>query len=429
MHPRRVLRALLTPLAGAAMAVACFGGCHPSAPPSDGRGSVCKIDVGSPEAVRRARFGLDPKREHTVKADLEAVASVHVLVGVLEAELLAACEGIARDLGATDESLRHEEGPGKRVERACGVARELLGKAKAEVKGSLTMEFAPPVCGVSLTELARCVDACDPRPDQATRAPTCVGGETSGQCPGACNGDCSAPGGGICTSHCNGRCRGTCSEGFEGVCPGALEGTCDGICLGACEGVMTDGKCVGTCRGTCKGRARGVCGGMGEGTCRGACVGTCEGACASHGALCEGTCRGSCSSPLVEPRCSGWVEVAGADRTCQTSCQALGIAKGTCTPAKARFVVEGDQVYPFLAVTERHFPRVLKVTLGMKAKTTSVSDEAKVAVAHLLGMAKSDAALRDATAACLKAAEKLRQDDAVTLARSTGVFASGRSRD
>ena len=129
------------------------------------RGGIRKCpDLKDPQAILKASFGLKGDMEGKVKAALSASAELQGLAAVIEADVVGACSGLAKDLGATDADLKTDDsGPGKKAEHACNVAVKFLGTAKAEAKaaGALTVKVTPPVCSASMSATADCAASCD----------------------------------------------------------------------------------------------------------------------------------------------------------------------------------------------------------------------------------------------------------------------------
>lgn len=251
-----------------------------------------------------------------VDALLESTAKLNVTANAIEADVLAACNGIATDLGAASAPD---------VETACMNASTAIdGVLAANASITLVVEVVPAVCTVNAEATATCAAMCDASFDATATPPTCEGGMLSGSCSAMCTGSCTVEGSVDCTGSCSGTCTGSCSATVEGSC----DGTCNGQCEGTCSAMDGDGNCMGTCDGTC----RGQCMGTVTGSCGGECMGSCMGSCrADVTGMCDGRCTGECSVDFEAPRCEGGEVNVMADAECQASCEADASFDAECT--------------------------------------------------------------------------------------------------
>ena len=185
-------------------------------------------DISSIEAITKidfaAEFGVDAKIGGEIKGGLEAAALLKGFADKLDADLVAACGGLATDLGKPGD---YKKGPD-----ACKAAISAMGDIRGKLGGSakIALQIEPPRCSASL--------------------------DVAAKCDGTCKGSCDAKFSGTCGGECNGKCNGksmkggTCSGKCEGKCSAQAEGTCGGSCSGSCA-MKAAGKCSGTCSGDC----------------------------------------------------------------------------------------------------------------------------------------------------------------------------------
>ena len=276
-------------VAVAPLLVDCGGG-MPGVPGPPGG---CEVDIANPQAIMDAQFGLDASIEGKLKAGLAAGANLQKLAVQIEGDVAAACGGLAKDLGASDEDIApKEEGPGKKAEAACNAAVKMIGEVKAKAAGSLTVDVVPPKCSASMDAMADCAATCDANIEPGKAEVSCEGGEISGSCEAECNGTCTLEAGAECEGSCGGSCEGSCEADFSG--------TCEGKCDGKCDGKDSKAECKGTCEGKCEGTGKGKCGGTCKGKCDASCTMEAKGEC-------KGSCSGECSVEMKAPKCSGEV--------------------------------------------------------------------------------------------------------------------------
>lgn len=329
----------------------------------------CPANIADASAIMSANFGLEGELEGKVKAALAAGANLQAIAGEVEGEVVAACTGLAKDLGASDADLAPPaEGPGKKAEAACNVASKLIGDFKAKVKGKLVVDVKPPKCEASLDASVDCAAKCDASIKPGEVKATCEGGEISGQCDAKCEGKCTVDASAACEGSCSGSCSGECSA--------EISGKCDGTCDGKCDGKDTKGKCAGTCDGKCKGKADAQC----NGTCKGSCSASCE---MQAKGECKGSCSGKCSVEMKEPKCSGTVKPPEMSAECKANCDAEVNGKAECTPASVFVKIDGaadaDAALKLKAALTKNLPALLKISMGMKGKLEGVTGSVKAA--------------------------------------------------
>jgi hypothetical protein len=152
----------------------------------------CPANIADASAIMSANFGLEGELEGKVKAALAAGANLQAIAADVEAEVVTACSGLAKDLGAKDDDLKpKEDGPGKKAEAACDLATKLIGEFKAKAKGKVVVDVKPPKCEASLDASVDCAAKCDATVKPGEVKATCEGGEISGQCDAKCEGKCT----------------------------------------------------------------------------------------------------------------------------------------------------------------------------------------------------------------------------------------------
>jgi len=360
----------------------------------------CPANIADASAIMSANFGLEGELEGKVKAALAASANLQAISAEVEGEVVAACSGLAKDLGAKDEDLKPKsDEPGKKAEAACDVAAKLVGEFKAKAKGKVVVDYQKPKCEASMQASVDCAAKCDAKVKPGEVKATCEGGEISGQCDAKCEGKC--------TVEAAANCEGTCSGSCKGECSAEISGKCDGDCNGKCDGKDSKGKCAGVCDGKCKGKADAQC----NGTCKGSCSASCE---MTAKGECKGSCSGKCSAEFKEPKCSGTVKPPEVSAECKANCDAEVNGKAECKPPAVFVKVEGaadaEASAKLKAALTKNLPALLKISIGMKDKLASVTGSVKTAVEGAKAAVTSggDAALKVGScfAASLEASAK-----------------------
>lgn len=330
------------------------GGGVPGRP---GGGAQCG-DFGTTDGIARidfqGKYKLAADAALRLQASLKAAAALENISSDLEADLMGVCAGLAADLGAS--------GSYGSVKEACDAASAALtdvrGKLGARV--AIHVAYTPPVCRASMSAMAECTASCTASVDPGEVKVECEGGKLSGQCSGRCEGRCDVEAG----ARCSGVCKGECTADFSG--------RCDGTCNGKCDGKNSTGHCAGKCTGSC------------DLVADGQCKGTCKGACEIKGkAECSGTCTGSCSVEMQAPQCTGTARPPQASAECQGSCQAQVEAKAECIEPQVSVNVsaaaEADLATRYQAALDKHLPRLLRISIGMKDRLLRVADSAQAA--------------------------------------------------
>lgn len=355
-------------------------------------------DVSSLEAIAKidfaAEFGLDAKVGGQIKGGLEAAAQLKGFAGKLDADLAAACGGLATDLGKPGT---YATGPDA-CKAAVSAMGDIRGKLGASAKISLFVE--PPRCSASLDAMAACVGKCDASVDPGSVEVKCEPGKLSGTCEAECSGSCQMD----VAAKCEGKCTGSCDAKFSG--------TCGGECNGKCDGKSQKG-------GTCSGKCEGKCSAQAEGTCGGSCSGSCA---LKAAGKCSGTCSGDCSVAMKAPKCDGKIEPPKASAECNAKCDADISAKLECTPAKVGLNVVGGAdaalVAQYKGAIEKNLPAVLKIAIGMKDQAMGVAGNVKTVVEGVqktVVSLKSDPKVGARLTACVAAPFKAAFDAAASV--------------
>lgn len=316
-------------------------------------------DVSSVRAIAQfdwaGEFGIDAKAAAKVSAGLQAAISLQGFAAKLDADLKAACGGLATDLGAN--------GPWRTGEEACKAASSAMGKLKAEMGGkiAISLDVQPPHCSASMNAMADCVAECDVDLEPGSVAVECEAGKLSGECSAQCTGRCDLK----ASAKCDGTCSGSCSASFSG--------SCGGDCKGKCDGSDVDGACKGKCEGSCSANA--------EGSCGGSCSGSCQ---MDTAAQCDGQCTGGCSVEMKAPRCEGEITPPKASAECNASCDASVSAELQCSKPRIALQVDGAAnaaaAAKFTAALEANLPAILQIAVGMKDQSLRVAGSVKEVV-------------------------------------------------
>jgi len=372
-------------------------------------GDIAKVaggcpDVTSIEAIASIdfvkEFGLDVATAGQIKGGLQASAQLEAFAGKLDADLAAACGGLATDLGKPGD---YKKGPD-----ACKAAIAAMGEIKAKIGASAKISLAiePPRCSASLDAMAECVGKCDASVDPGSLEVKCEPGKLSGSCEAECSGTCQME----AAAKCEGTCQGSCDAKFSGTCGGECNGKCNGK-------TQKGGACSGKCEGKCSAQA--------EGSCGGSCSGSCK---LKAAAKCSGTCTGDCSVAMKAPKCEGKVEPPKASAECNASCETEVSAKLECTPAKVSLVIEGGAdaaaVAQFKAAIEKNLPAVLKIAIGMKDSAMSVAGNVKAVIGGVQKVVvklKSDPKIGARLTACVAAPFKGAIDAAASVTANVDV--------
>ncbi len=354
--------ALVMPAIGAA------GKMARSCPDTDNAEALDQFDFAG-------QFSLPVDVASKVKTSVEAAVEMTAIASQINAGLLDACGGIAKDLGdATAYPSGHA---------ACEGAMKAIADTKAKLgkTASLDLEIGAPQCGVDVTAYGNCAARCDAKVTPGSASFQCEG-SLQGTCSGQCKGDCQL----AASASCGGECSGACEESVSGTCGGACKGTCDGKATPTGGGA----KCAGKCEGKCSSRVKGACGGD--------CSGSCQ---MSDGASCAGTCTGDCSVSMSAPRCTGTVKPPAMSASCKAKCEAQIQAKASCTPPHVWIKISGaaDELAAarLRDTIEKNMPAILDVGRGIAQNVTQIADDVTTVVGLVPGVVQ--AAMADKVAA------------------------------
>lgn len=361
--PRAVLGAALCGLSLASLSmVSCeqLPGGVTTDPGSVAEAAANCPDVSSVAAILRIdwakEFGIDAAVAGTVSAGVRAAVELRDFAAQVDAKLVTACGGLARDLGKGGDFANGDE--------ACKAAMSAMAEIKAKLGASakIAVSVQPPVCRASMDAMADCVAECDASVEPGSVTVECEPGKLSGVCEAECSGRCDLS----AAAKCEGTCQGSCNASFKGSCGGQCTGTCDGKSV-------TKASCSGRCEGTCSAMAEGSCGGQ--------CNGSCQ---LSGSAKCEGTCTGSCSVEMKAPTCEGSMEPPKASAECNAACEASVQAEVRCQPARVEVIVEGaadaQASAIFAAAVRKNLPGILEIAVGMKEPALSVAGNVRAVV-------------------------------------------------
>jgi hypothetical protein len=318
-------------------------------------------------------------------SDLSATATGAV------GDVTTACQNIALDLGAdpADPKVAGKTGTDALSAWSALAVAQINGDfgAQGTLATSVSVDFEPPQCSVSLTATANCQASCsaDAKCDIKANPPKCTGGTLSVECSGSCTASGTAAV--ACTGDCTGGCTGSCKAtgGVAVDCKGKCDGTCTaGVKGGATAtgtGIQGDGQCNGQCDGTCTLAADAP-----KITCTGVCDGHCDAACKGTADV-KVKCDGMCDADYTPVSCTGGKLEGGCmvDASCQGSCNASASAKAECTPpnvaivvtAKATLDAKGQSnLQAAIASLEKNLPAIIVV---FKARGQAFADSLSVA--------------------------------------------------
>ncbi len=329
-----------------------------------GAGPTCP-DVANIESVLAydfaANFKIDAQGAAKLKAGTVAALQLKGVAAQVDADLVTACGGLAKDLGAGADF--------KDGKSACDAAIKAIGAAKGKLgaKAAVALTIREPRCQASLDAYADCAGKCDPKLSGGKAKVECEPGKLAGKCDAQCEGACDLQ----AAAKCDGQCSGTCDA--------EVKGSCSGTCDGKCDGKNTKGQCAGTCEGKCTG-------GSVKGECKGKCGGTCQ---MKAAAKCDGTCSGKCSVDFKEPKCTGEVKPPEMSGECKAQCDGDVQAKMECTPAQVGVVVTGatdaQAAAQLKGALEKNMPLVLKVAIGMGDRAAQLANNVQATVEGVQG--------------------------------------------
>lgn len=212
---------------------------------------------------------------------------------------------------------------------------ELDAKIKANIEGSLVIDYQPPVCAVDASATIEASARCDAMVNPGSVEVKCMGSceiEAGAdlECDASAELQCTFTGP---TVDCKGECSGSCEANLDVAadCSGTCRGSCDGACSAYSDSGAT--QCAGSCDGKCKGSCEAKVAANAK------CTGTCKGECKVTGAAadCKGSAHAECkakanASVMCKGKCEGDIEPPSASAECKASAKAEAKINVQCTP-------------------------------------------------------------------------------------------------
>jgi hypothetical protein len=277
-----------------------------------------------------------------VRTFMQAASDLTAIGDQMGHEVLAACAGIATDLGA-DDTWSDLDGLDARISNgektgACDAASarvlEVLEDAH-EVDASVALVVTRGECHIDFEAQAECDRKCslDPICEPGTVETRCRPGDLSVECHAECDAEATCVGSEDRPANCMGQCEAECV------------GECHGTCIAA-DGSRTenDPSCVGKCTSSCNGECRGRCK-LDEPTECGVDV---------H---CEGGCTASYSDPVCTTECTP--PSCHEDEDCHAACSAEAQASAVCDPTRVELFADVESnptLQPLIDTLEEHLP-------------------------------------------------------------------------
>jgi hypothetical protein len=312
------------------------GSCGKDGEPPDIGGAAADI---AREAARQCGIACPGDKDiegETIKGVLEGNASIS---GVAKVDAFFASANNFR--GAADSVSSGIEAQVRLIRGDFGIAAsanlktELEANVKANIEGSLVIDYQPPKCAVDASATIEASAKCEAEVNP---------GKVEIECKGSCELEagaelkCDASADLQCTFtgptvDCKGECSGTCEVKADVAV--ACSGTCKGECSGNCSAYSDSGaaQCAGSCDGMCKG----TCEAKAEASAK--CMGTCRGECKVTGAAadCMGSAHAECkakanASVMCKGKCEGDFEPPSASAECKASAKAEAKLNVQCTP-------------------------------------------------------------------------------------------------
>src|ERR1700722_19375761 len=130
-----------------------------------------------------------PAVEADLKAFLDGSYTFNKIVVDTEANLIASCASIGKDIGVDPVTLALKPDGGNSGAKVCGaVAAKVSDILKASPGGTLSVDVGTPACRLDIGAVTDCLGI---PIDPATLTLSCQGGTVGGQCDGDCQGTCS----------------------------------------------------------------------------------------------------------------------------------------------------------------------------------------------------------------------------------------------
>jgi hypothetical protein len=145
-------------------------------------------------------------------------------------------------------------------------------------------------------------------------------------------------------------------------------------------------------------------------------------------AECTGTCSGGCSVEFKEPKCTGEVKPPEMSAECKANCDAEVKGKLECTPGHVFAKVEGSadaqSAAKLKAAIEKNLPALLKVSVGMKDKVSSVAGNVQASLEGVKAAVSGGGTAALQVAGCLAASLDAQAKAAVSIDVSIKASAS-----
>lgn len=276
--------------------------------------------------------GVEVKGVLEGNASISGVAKVDAFFASVN-NFRGAADGVSAGIEAQLNLIKADFG----IAASADLKTELSAKIKANLEGSLVIDYQPPVCAVDASATIEASARCE-----AMVTPGSVTVDCKGSCQLEANAElkCDAGAQLQCTFtgptvDCKGECSGTCEAKVDvaAACSGTCRGSCTGNCSAYSDAAAT--QCAGSCEGMCKG----TCEAKAEASAK--CMGTCRGECKVTGAAadCMGSAHAECkamgsASVECEGKCEGDIEPPMASAECKASAKAEAKINVQCTPPR-----------------------------------------------------------------------------------------------
>src|SRR3974390_2226440 len=202
---RKIMRRVSWPIVFAGLAAPFVTNCGglPKIPGVPGLpGSCPDMKIEAIESFDfAANFKLNAQVAAKVKAGVGAALELKALADKIDADLVTACGGLAKDLGDTGTYTKRQD--------ACKAAMKVMGdvKAKMGASASISLDASPPHCGLDVGVYGDCAASCDATVKGPSADIQCDGGKMQGSCSAPCSGDCQMSAAAACSGDCSGSRR------------------------------------------------------------------------------------------------------------------------------------------------------------------------------------------------------------------------------
>jgi hypothetical protein len=320
--------------------LATTNGCSAASSLASAQSALCCKDFKPGTDMLSGSFTGDASTNAQFAVFAQAVGDLSTVAEGAVADVTAACQGIATDMGDMN-SPSGKEGTDLMNFWCAEAVAQIKATLSASAGATLNIAFEPPQCSASVSVNADCQAHCNVNGscDVKANPPTCMGGTLEVSCMGSCM---ASAGASIdCTGSCSGMCSGSCqaSGGVSVDCQGKCDGTCAAKAgVGNGMGAQADGTCQGSCNGKCTYSASAP-----MAMCTGTCSGKCSASCSAMGGV-AAQCSGTCSAMGQPLSCKGGTLSGGCkvDANCSANCNASASAKADCSPPQLTITVSGN---------------------------------------------------------------------------------------